>query len=168
MIDNVLKEAGITLTDLNAFAVTVGPGSFTGVRIGTAMMQALSFASGIPVVPVSTLRAMAQEAYIRNRYEQVFVRLDAGKNEIFGACFCLDEIGIKADIKKGIMSAVTQESVMDPNNLVLPDGNWVTVQSPPTAASVLAIAAYEYERGAAVSAEELQPVYISAGHYNPS
>ena len=60
MIDEVLSEAGIGVYNLDALAVTVGPGSFTGLRIGFSTIQGLAFAADIPVIPVSTLQVMAQ------------------------------------------------------------------------------------------------------------
>lgn len=155
MIDSLLKEAELHLSDLDALACTIGPGSFTGVRIGTAVMQALSIASGKPVILISTLQAIAQHAYMTNKYERVFARLDAGQKEIYGACFAVDE--------KGIMQATSKESMMDPNNVILPPGNWVTVEGLPNADSLLKLARAKYELGDFVSAQDVQPVYLDNG-----
>lgn len=59
MINEVLSEAELGINQLDVIGVTVGPGSFTGLRIGFATVQGLAFAAGIPVVPVSTLQLMA-------------------------------------------------------------------------------------------------------------
>ena len=59
MINEVLSEAQLSVSQLDAIGVTVGPGSFTGLRIGFATVQGLAFAADIPVVPVSTLQLMA-------------------------------------------------------------------------------------------------------------
>lgn len=59
MINEVLGEAQLTVSQLDALGVTVGPGSFTGLRIGFATVQGLAFAADLPVVPVSTLQLIA-------------------------------------------------------------------------------------------------------------
>merc|ERR1712137_1469841 len=61
MVDEVLKETNITLNDLDLLAFGRGPGSFTGVRIATGMIQGLALGTGLKVAGISTLEAMAVE-----------------------------------------------------------------------------------------------------------
>lgn len=59
LIETILEENGVTIKQIDLFAVDIGPGSFTGVRIGVSLVNALAFASGKRVVPVDSLRTLA-------------------------------------------------------------------------------------------------------------
>ena len=84
-LDRLLVSLGLSLGDVDAFAVAVGPGSFTGLRIGIASVEGLAFATGLPVVGISTLEATAYR--YRSRAGLVAPFLDARREEIFGALF---------------------------------------------------------------------------------
>lgn len=60
MVESMMKSAGVTLADIDKIAVTVGPGSFTGLRIGVACVKGMAMGAGISCVPVSTLEVIAQ------------------------------------------------------------------------------------------------------------
>ena len=89
-IVRVLEGAGLSLSDADVFAVAIGPGSFTGLRIGIATIQGLAFACSKPVVGVSTLEALATAVYLDlavPRDAPVAVWIDAQRQEVFSAVF---------------------------------------------------------------------------------
>jgi len=83
MIESLLAEAGLQRQDLHALAFGCGPGSFTGVRIATGIIQGIAFGLDLPVVPVSTLAALAQDFFDRHDAHTAFVAMDARMSEIF-------------------------------------------------------------------------------------
>jgi tRNA threonylcarbamoyladenosine biosynthesis protein TsaB len=105
MVDEVLKEANVTLNDLDYLGFGRGPGSFTGVRIATGVLQGLALGTGHKVVGVSTLAAMAQQAYMQNQSENVCAAIDARMSEVYIAEFALEQ---------NIMTLVGQEQVLAP------------------------------------------------------
>lgn len=87
VIEAALREAGCGFADLDAVAVSVGPGSFTGVRVGVAAARGLALALGIPAVGVSTLEALAREARDASPGRPVVSRIEAGRGQVYLAGF---------------------------------------------------------------------------------
>jgi tRNA threonylcarbamoyladenosine biosynthesis protein TsaB len=85
-VDHLLRSEGLAIADVDAFAVAAGPGSFTGIRIGLSTIKALSFASKKPVVPVSSLHALALKLALGGA-SLVCPVLDAKKGEVYAALF---------------------------------------------------------------------------------
>jgi tRNA threonylcarbamoyladenosine biosynthesis protein TsaB len=112
MIDELLRESATRIADLDAIAFGRGPGSFTGVRLAASVTQGLAFWAGVPVVPVSDLRAVAQRA----ASQQILVCNDARMQEVYWACF---ELG-----PDGLMLPAGGERVSKPSEVQLP-GAWV-------------------------------------------
>jgi tRNA threonylcarbamoyladenosine biosynthesis protein TsaB len=88
MVEQVLACAKVSAKDVDAFAVSVGPGSFTGVRIGVSTVKGLAFGTGKPCVPVSTLEAMAQN--YRGQAVTVCAVMDARCQQVYNALFQWD------------------------------------------------------------------------------
>jgi tRNA threonylcarbamoyladenosine biosynthesis protein TsaB len=86
MVNAVLSEAGIVLGMLDGIAASVGPGAFTGVRIGVSVAQGLAFGADLPVVAVTTLEALGWQA-MRGGAQQVMACLDARMGEVYWGCF---------------------------------------------------------------------------------
>ncbi len=112
MIAAVLRQAELTVDDLDGFGVTVGPGSFTGLRIGVSSAQGLAMGSGKPAVGISALEALARQvkgAGLR------CAMLDARRKEVYAAAYRLE--GIR-------LTAVQPPCVAPPGDLVsaLPAG----------------------------------------------
>jgi tRNA threonylcarbamoyladenosine biosynthesis protein TsaB len=85
LIDDLLREAKIALPQVDAFAVTLGPGSFTGLRIGLATVKGLVYGSKIPVIGVQTLHAVA--ARVDDHEGFICPFLDARKKEVYASLF---------------------------------------------------------------------------------
>lgn len=83
MIDAALSEAQLKLTDIQALIFNRGPGAFSGIRINTAVVQALSVAHDTPCVGVSSLQAIAQTAYQQYGLKEVYSALDARMQQVY-------------------------------------------------------------------------------------
>jgi tRNA threonylcarbamoyladenosine biosynthesis protein TsaB len=99
-IDVLLKSLRWTAGDLDGFAVTPGPGSFTGIRIGLGMIQALAFASGKPIAPVSSLRALAWKLR-HDGSDLVCPAHDAKKGEVYAAVYSFEKPKMRAVVAEG-------------------------------------------------------------------
>jgi tRNA threonylcarbamoyladenosine biosynthesis protein TsaB len=89
-VDELLSEASIELTSLDAIAIGVGPGAFTGVRLGVAAVQGLAIAARLPVLPVASLDAIASQlvltpAFIASRAQSFVIAVDARMEEVYWA-----------------------------------------------------------------------------------
>ncbi|WP_278034823.1 tRNA (adenosine(37)-N6)-threonylcarbamoyltransferase complex dimerization subunit type 1 TsaB [Flavobacterium nitratireducens] len=84
-IEDCVKEAGISYKDLAAIAVSQGPGSYTGLRIGVSAAKGLCFALGIPLIAVDTLQALAAQASVASGL--IVPMLDARRMEVYSAVF---------------------------------------------------------------------------------
>lgn len=172
--EQLLAEAGIGFKDIDAFAFSRGPGSFTSLRIGIGIVQGLAWASDRPVIPVSSLAATAQTAADMG-VDSALVALDARMNEVFTGTFEVND--------NRIMIPVSDEKVCSPDDVQLPvnvetygvgigferyqalqllSENLAGVQQDiwPKASSVLKLAQEWLLTHEALPAEQAQPVYL--------
>lgn len=107
-----LDRAGVRLPQVDVFAVAIGPGSFTGLRIGIAAIQGCAFATGRPVVGVSALEALAlaaAAAWSGGPVERIGVWIDAQRHEVFSALY-----GVRGAGPRAILETVEGPAVGDP------------------------------------------------------
>lgn len=83
LINELLQRSGYTFSDIEAFAVVAGPGSFTGLRIGIGVVQGLAFAMDKPVVLLSTLELLAMSAIRKHGWSDILVAIKARENEVY-------------------------------------------------------------------------------------
>jgi tRNA threonylcarbamoyladenosine biosynthesis protein TsaB len=116
MVTELLAEAEVSWSMLNGIAASIGPGAFTGVRISVSVAQGLAFGAGLPVVPVTTLEAMALQVLERD-LGRAIACLDARMGEVYWGCFA-------ADATHGLIAAGAPR-VGPPDSVALPLlGGW--------------------------------------------
>jgi len=170
MVDGLLNESGLSMSGVDVVAAAVGPGSFTGLRIATAVGQGLAFGADVPVIPVGTLDTLAGGC----QADRVATALDARMGELYFAAFRRTPTGTETVIAPLL---VAPESLPD-----LPEGDWigcgngfdrlgeriaqrlpsvcVRKDCHPEARHVAAIAATRFAAGERHPPEALVPIYV--------
>lgn len=175
MVNDLLSEAGVKLTELDALAFTRGPGSFTGIRIGFSVIQGLALGGDLPVLPVSSLETLAHTAcrklLIKDNY-RLLPMFDARMDEVYWSAF---------EWNGAELTRLIPDSLSSPETIILPyselplavmgDG-WhyaeridfdPTIEASallPDARDVLTIAMPKIENGVLMAIDEVQPLYL--------
>ena len=166
-IQALLAEAGLQAGDLDAIVFGRGPGSFTGLRTACAVAQGLAFGAAVPVLPVETLLAVAEEARWRAGATRVLALLDARMEQVYAAAYGFADGAWK---REGEIALASPEQVELPPGWSLagnafaaygerlPDGP--RIEALPTALALLRVAPGLLAAGGAVAASEALPLYI--------
>ena len=172
LIDELLIEAGIQLKEVDAVAFGCGPGSFMGVRIATSIAQGIAYGIDRPVIPISTLQALAQSAYQKTKSERVIAGWDARMDSIYWGGYQVNEYGI--------MQAIIGDQLSKPAAIEFAGDDWIAVGNAwevyanflkvsfkaahsniyPDAASVILIANQKLIQGDIFQPEKAKPIYI--------
>lgn len=173
MVESVLKSAGAQLSALDVLGFGRGPGSFTGVRIATGIIQGLALGTNLPVVGVSTLAAMAQQALHNSAKDKVAVAIDARMSEVYFAQYARIGERVKPVEQEIVSSPEMVLSLLDANTTVFAGTGWhaypelanwlngteVTVTYP-FARFMIELGIQAFENGEAVRASDVAPEYV--------
>ena len=174
MVDGLLAEAGLRLAELDALAFGRGPGAFTGLRVATAMVQGLAFAVDLPVIPVSTLAALAQQGLRVKDADHVLSAIDARMGEVYWGAFAATS---------GVMLPLMDEIVVAPELVSVPsvpvEASWsgmgtgwtfrdrlnaevadCITEAWPHAWDIAVLAAADFKENRLLPAEQAMPVYL--------
>ena len=174
MMEAVLAESGLILNQLDALAFARGPGSFTGLRISAGVVQGVALGADLPVVPVSSLAALAQGAWRQHKTQEVLAAFDARMHEVYWGAYRCDE--------QNLMRPAASDALDSPNEVVPPEGAWSGVgsgwepyrkqleeqvrpvsvypESRVSAEDVAVLAVAGYQSGEMVDAAQAVPVYL--------
>ncbi|MEZ4799445.1 MAG: tRNA (adenosine(37)-N6)-threonylcarbamoyltransferase complex dimerization subunit type 1 TsaB [Flavobacteriales bacterium] len=119
-IDEILKRNQITSKDLQAIAVSMGPGSYTGLRIGVSSVKGLCYALNIPLMAISTLEMLLSAVAVEEVYSQIIPMIDARRMEVYMQVFS-NERAAKTEVEANILDATYFENLPS-NTLVLGEG----------------------------------------------
>lgn len=174
MVETVLAEGACGLADLDALAVGIGPGGFTGVRLGIAVAQGLAFGATLPVIPVGSLETLAFTALNDpGDHDTVLACLDARMGGLYWGCYqCDAERGVRAvegpalgkpALLEPLMRAKALPAVGRGMRLMQVAGPWpgtCDADVLPRAADLVRLAAMRLDREGGIDPADLVPLYI--------
>ena len=174
LVDEVLKQAQVKLSQLDAIAYSTGPGSFTGVRIGVSAAQGLAFGADLPMIGVSTLQTMAQGAIRLHQAQAVGAAIDARMGEVYTNEYT-NENGMAIPIGADSVIKPEQVSYQSKNQAHTVGTGWQSYEQPlnaaltngvatdvlyPDAQDMLVFAQQTFAQGDMVPPEQAQPLYV--------
>ncbi|HEY0887524.1 MAG TPA: tRNA (adenosine(37)-N6)-threonylcarbamoyltransferase complex dimerization subunit type 1 TsaB [Ramlibacter sp.] len=166
-IQRLLAQAGLALPELDAIVFGRGPGSFTGLRTACSVTQGLAFGAKVPVLPVETLLAVAEEARFRAGATRVVALLDARMDEVYAAAYEWDG---RAWQRHGEIALDAPQNVAVPSGWAMAGNAFAAygsrlpagqrIDALPTATALLRLAPALLADGQAVPAGGALPLYI--------
>jgi len=173
-LDFIFDQADWSPSDLDAVVVDVGPGLYTGIRIGLATAQGLAAAVGVPVLPATSLDALGYRATTHRRH--IWAVVDVRRGEVAVASYRPVPGGVVKDESPAIMTPERLRAVLesDPDDVLLvgdvpalPEGllrglHRLRIGWPryPSAAALLEVAAGPLQRGEIPHPDEIRPLYL--------
>lgn len=168
VIQSLMTQANMQWSDLHALVFGRGPGSFTGLRTACSVAQGLAFGANLPVLPLDTLLAVAEDARQQHGCTQVLAALDARMDQVYAARYLH---------RDGAWLEIDAPALTSPESLRLQEGEWLAgnvqdvygarlqrhvraVPSWPEAAAMLRLAPALLAQGCAVPAAQAQPLYV--------
>lgn len=172
MLDKALAQTCLSFHQINAWVFNRGPGAFSGIRINTAVVQALSFANDAPCIGISSLHALADTAHSLHHFAdgtRLFCAMDARQNQVYLGQFIIKN-GQVAPINDlanphGNESLADYDSVVDCDVLVGDGATFLTSNAKkyavtPTATDLARLGLARFLAGDGVSPEQALPVYL--------
>jgi tRNA threonylcarbamoyladenosine biosynthesis protein TsaB len=104
LLDALFADAGRPVSDVDAIGVSIGPGSFTSLRVGLATAKGVALGSGRPIVAVPTLEALAFGALAPGDRDPVAALLDARRGEVYAAIFVPEVSALRVDLAEGLFA----------------------------------------------------------------
>lgn len=178
MCDELLADAQLTNTQLDAIAFGRGPGSFTGLRIAAGVTQGIAFAADLPVIGISTLAALAQKVCDLHPGSHIISAIDARMQEIYWAEFRSTSAGGIESIGEENISKPDQLQCSQQDDLVIVGSGWkeygeliennlgsnqICNEYPdflPSAREIAKLAAIKFSQGEVVTPDQAIPVYL--------
>ena len=178
MVDQMLSQAQLGLSDLDAIAFARGPGSFTGLRIAAGIVQGLAYGADLPVIPVSTLAALALDGFNQTGESHWLAALDARMGEVYVGGYHIENsesgLSVTSTLSERVIKPELLEAMSIPHQGigsgwcykevlegVLPNAlSHVMEDAAPKASCVAQLAELAWLAGNTIAAHEAVPTYL--------
>ena len=176
-VDEVLKQSGVNMTEINGVAVSIGPGSYTGLRIGVSTAKGIAYTAGIPVMAISTLESIAQGAKTlwsgtSTETVQIVPMIDARRMEVFTTRYdfdmnSLEEVSAKIIDQNTFTELLSEQKVLFCGNgmpkcheLLSAFPNACFIDAPVSAKNMLPTAIRKWQKQEFENVAYFEPFYL--------